>query len=87
MAAAATVRRRSRATHRTDAAAPPDLQAGPAGPEPVITVEAVPVPYHRPTVVLPNGETIVCQHRYLHETEKAAAACGRRIAAAGAFIK
>lgn len=56
-------------------------------PQPEVTVEAVPVTYYRPTVKLPDGTTIVCEHKYLHENEKAAASCGRRIAALGAFVK
>jgi hypothetical protein len=55
--------------------------------KPEITVEIVQVPYHRPTVVLTDGSKIVCEHPYLHEQEKAAMACGRRMAAAGAFVK
>jgi hypothetical protein len=55
--------------------------------KPEITVEPVPVTYYRPTVKMADGETVVCAHKYLHETEKAAAACGRKIAALGAFVK
>jgi hypothetical protein len=56
-------------------------------PEPEITVEPVPVTYYRPTVTMPDGTTIACQHKYLHEGEKSAAACGRRIADRGEFVK
>lgn len=56
-----------------------------------VRVEAIPVTYYRPAITIvtpqPDGsETIFhvteggCPHRYLHEHEKAAIACGRRIA-------
>lgn len=47
----------------------------------------MPVTYYQPSVKLPNGTILVCQHRYLHEHEKAAQACGRRMAALGYFMK
>jgi hypothetical protein len=56
-------------------------------PQPSIVVEAVAVQYWRPRVTMPDGQTIVCQHMYLHANERAAAQCGRKIAANGAFIK
>lgn len=66
----------------------------PTEPEPGISIEPVPVTYYRPTVSLPKGyqgapeaRTVTCEHPYLHETEKSAAACGRRIAARGTFVK
>lgn len=55
--------------------------------KPEIKVEVVPVPYHRPTVTFPDGKTVMCRHPYLHESEKAAAACGRKIADRGEFVK
>jgi hypothetical protein len=79
--AAQPAARRGRA-HQEDPAPAPE-----PAPEPVISVEAVPVTYYRPTVTMPGGETIVCAHKYLHENAKTAAACGRKIAAAGAFVK
>jgi hypothetical protein len=82
MAAQAAARRGREQDAGTQPAPAPDPK-----PQPKITVEPVPVTYYRPTVVMPGGETIVCGHKYLHETEQTAAACGRKIAAAGAFVK
>jgi hypothetical protein len=56
-------------------------------PKPDVTVEAVPVTYYRPTVKFPDGRVVVCEHKYLHENEKAGATCGRKIAALGKFVK
>jgi len=75
-------------------AAEPQPQPEITEPEPGITVEPVPVTYYRPTVSLPAGylgvpeaRTVTCEHKYLHENEKLAAACGRKMAKAGAFVK
>ena len=73
------------------AAAKPETAGKPAGkpeePKPEIKLDEVPVTYHRPTVTFPDGRTVVCEHKYLHETAKAAAACGRKVAALGKFEK
>jgi hypothetical protein len=54
---------------------------------PEIRVDEVPRPYWQPTVTMPDGKVIECQHKYLHETEDRAWWCGHRIAAAGRFVK
>jgi hypothetical protein len=91
MASPTTARpRQSRASRATGQAAKPTAKPSETPkvqPKPEIIVEAVPVTYHRPTVKFPDGKTVICAHKYLHETEKAAAACGRKIAALGAFVK
>jgi hypothetical protein len=66
---------------------PPAETPKPPDAKPTVTVTLVQVPYHRPEVTMPDGTVIVCLHRYLHETEKAAAACGRAIARAGKFVQ
>ncbi|HEV2372118.1 MAG TPA: hypothetical protein VGS19_08115 [Streptosporangiaceae bacterium] len=91
--AATTTARRSRAARAAEQAKA-DQQVSAVlsetpKPKPTaeVTVETVQVPYFRPSVKLPDGKVVVCEHKYLHENEKAASACGRRIAAAGAFVK
>ena len=56
-------------------------------PKADITVDAVAVTYYKASVTFPDGRTVECEHRYLHEQEKYAAACGRKIATNGKFVK
>jgi hypothetical protein len=53
------------------------------------TVEVVEekIPYYRPVVTMLDGTVIRCEHKYAHENRKMAEACGRKIAAAGEFVK
>jgi hypothetical protein len=45
-------------------------------------VAAVPITYYRPSVEV-GDKSIVCEHKFIHETEKMAMACGRMMARAG----
>jgi hypothetical protein len=56
-------------------------------PRAKIKIEEEPVPYYRPRVTMPDGRVIVCEHKYLHENPDRAQLCGRRIVAAGKFVK
>src|SRR5215472_13371098 len=86
MATRSRTARASELNERPNLAPVPDPQPQPEPkpePKPEVTVEAVPVTYYRPTVKFPDGSVVVCEHKYLHENEKAGAACGRKIAALG----
>jgi hypothetical protein len=52
-----------------------------------IEIQEVKVKYFQPVVTMQDGTTISCEHKYLHENQKQAQACGRKIAANGAFVK
>jgi hypothetical protein len=51
-----------------------------------VDVEEVKVRYFRPVVTMQDGRKILCEHKYLHENQKQAEICGRKIAANGAFV-
>ena len=86
----ATPRRKTAAKKTAPTPTPTPTPDHPAEPYALVTTETVPMPYYRPVVqvMTPNpdgGETVErleCPHTtYLHENEKTALACGRRLAA------
>jgi hypothetical protein len=82
--------------HKTAAkqdAAKPDATPAvkPETPQPIIELTEVPIIYIRPTVKMASGQTIQCKHPFAHENtpggRKSAMACGRKMAANGAWVK
>lgn len=85
----ATTARRTRKQAGAPAAGQPAPEVDGQGetPEPSMTIDPEPITFYRPKVTMPDGTVIACAHRWPHEHEKAAAACGRKIARLGRFEK